>query len=267
MAGNANQVCSMGTLINLQNVGKTYITGSVANEVLKNVNLTIDEGEMVVILGPSGSGKSTLLNMLGGLDSASCGTITFGEKTVTELDDSRLSDFRAEDVGIVFQFYNLIPTLTAAENVALMSELGVEIMDPMEALKLVGLAGYENKFPSQMSGGQQQRVGIARALVVDPEIVFADEPTGNLDSNTTLEVLKLMQKIVHEKNQTMVMVTHDNYLASFGDKVIHIRDGKIIGIDEHPGGRTELNENEITDMYPGGTLAVPGEEITPYENA
>jgi putative ABC transport system ATP-binding protein len=134
-------------------------------------------------------------------------------------------------------------------------------------LKRVGLGKFLTHRPGQMSGGQQQRVGIARALVVDPEIVFADEPTGNLDSNTTLEVLKLMQKIVQEKNQTMVMVTHDNYLASFGDKVIHIRDGKIIGIDEHPGGRTELNENEITDMYPGGTLAVPGEEITPYENA
>jgi putative ABC transport system ATP-binding protein len=117
-----------------------------------------------------------------------------------------------------------------------------------------------------MSGGQQQRVGIARALVVDPEIVFADEPTGNLDSNTTLEVLNLMRKIVHEKKQTMVMVTHDNYLASFGDKVIHIKDGKITKIDEHPGGVAETVEGVTEDMYPGGTLAVPGEEIKPDEN-
>jgi putative ABC transport system ATP-binding protein len=243
MAGNVNQVCSMGTLINLQNVGKTYITGSVANEVLKNVNLTIDEGEMVVILGPSGSGKSTLLNMLGGLDSASCGTITFGEKTVTELDDSRLSDFRAEDVGIVFQFYNLIPTLTAAENVALMSELGVEIMDPMEALKLVGLAGYENKFPSQMSGGQQQRVAIARAIAKRPRLLLCDEPTGALDTNTGKEILKLLCSQSRDGKRTVIMVTHNAAFADIADKVIYVKNGTVerIVTNEHPKDADEID--------------------------
>ena len=243
MAGNVNQVCSMGTLIKLQNVGKTYITGSVANEVLKNVNLTIDEGEMVVILGPSGSGKSTLLNMLGGLDSASCGTITFGEKTVTELDDSRLSDFRAEDVGIVFQFYNLIPTLTAAENVALMSELGVEIMDPMEALKLVGLAGYENKFPSQMSGGQQQRVAIARAIAKRPRLLLCDEPTGALDTNTGKEILKLLCSQSRDGKRTVIMVTHNAAFADIADKVIYVRNGTVerIVTNEHPKDADEID--------------------------
>ena len=243
MAGNVNQVCSMGTLINLQNVGKTYITGSVANEVLKNVNLTIDEGEMVVILGPSGSGKSTLLNMLGGLDSASCGTITFGEKTVTELDDSRLSDFRAEDVGIVFQFYNLIPTLTAAENVALMSELGVEIMDPMEALKLVGLAGYENKFPSQMSGGQQQRVAIARAVAKRPRLLLCDEPTGALDTNTGKEILKLLCSQSRDGKRTVIMVTHNAAFADIADKVIYVKNGTVerIVTNEHPKDADEID--------------------------
>ena len=243
MADNAIQVCSMGTLINLQNVGKTYITGSVANEVLKNVNLTIDEGEMVVILGPSGSGKSTLLNMLGGLDSASCGTITFGEKTVTELDDSRLSDFRAEDVGIVFQFYNLIPTLTAAENVALMSELGVEIMDPMEALKLVGLAGYENKFPSQMSGGQQQRVAIARAVAKRPRLLLCDEPTGALDTNTGKEILKLLCSQSRDGKRTVIMVTHNAAFADIADKVIYVKNGTVerIVTNEHPKDADEID--------------------------
>ena len=233
----------MGTLINLQNVGKTYITGSVANEVLKNVNLTIDEGEMVVILGPSGSGKSTLLNMLGGLDSASCGTITFGEKTVTELDDSRLSDFRAEDVGIVFQFYNLIPTLTAAENVALMSELGVEIMDPIEALKLVGLAGYENKFPSQMSGGQQQRVAIARAIAKRPRLLLCDEPTGALDTNTGKEILKLLCSQSRDGKRTVIMVTHNAAFADIADKVIYVKNGTVerIVTNEHPKDADEID--------------------------
>ena len=233
----------MGVLINLENVGKTYITGSVANEVLKNVNLSIDEGEMVVILGPSGSGKSTLLNMLGGLDSASCGTITFGEKTVTELDDVKLSDFRAEDVGIVFQFYNLIPTLTAVENVALMSELGVEIMNPMEALKLVGLEGYENKFPSQMSGGQQQRVAIARAIAKKPRLLLCDEPTGALDTKTGKEILKLLNAQSKEDNRTVIMVTHNPSFADIADKVIYVKNGTVekIVLNEHPKDADEID--------------------------
>lgn len=237
------RVFKVSVLINLKNVGKTYITGSVANEVLKDVNLTIDEGEMVVILGPSGSGKSTLLNMLGGLDSATCGTITFGEKTVTELDDVKLSDFRAEDVGIVFQFYNLIPTLTAVENVALMSELGVEIMDPMEALKLVGLEGYENKFPSQMSGGQQQRVAIARAIAKKPRLLLCDEPTGALDTKTGQEILKLLNAQSKEGKRTVIMVTHNPSFADIADKVIYVKNGTVekIVINENPKDADEIS--------------------------
>ncbi len=232
----------MSILINLQNVGKTYISGSVANEVLKDVNITINEGEMVVILGPSGSGKSTLLNMIGGLDGATCGKITFGDKEVTGLSDEKLSDFRAADVGIVFQFYNLIPTLTALENVELMKELGVEIMDPKEALRLVGLEGYEDKFPSQMSGGQQQRVAIARAIAKKPRLLLCDEPTGALDTKTGQEILKLLCAQSKEDNRTVVMVTHNPGFADIADKVIYVKNGTVekIVVNENPKSADEV---------------------------
>ncbi len=232
----------MGVLITLKNVGKTYYSGSVANEVLKDVNLTIDEGEMVVILGPSGSGKSTLLNMLGGLDSATCGQITFGEKTVTDLTDRQLSAFRAIDVGIIFQFYNLIPTLTAMENVGLMSELGIETMDPLEALKLVGLEERKNNFPSQMSGGQQQRVAIARAIAKKPRLLLCDEPTGALDTETGKEVLKLLCAQSREDNRTVVMVTHNALFADIADKVIYVKNGTVNKIvkNDNPKSADEI---------------------------
>ncbi len=232
----------MGRLIDLKNVGKTYMNGSVANEVLRNVNLTIDEGEMVVILGPSGSGKSTLLNMIGGLDGASCGTIIFGDKEVTGLSDEKLSDFRADDVGIVFQFYNLIPTLTALENVELMKELGIDIMDPREALRLVGLEGYEDKFPSQMSGGQQQRVAIARAIAKRPRLLLCDEPTGALDTKTGQEILKLLNSQSKEDNRTVVMVTHNPAFADIADKVIYVKNGTVerIVTNENPKSADEI---------------------------
>ncbi len=259
-------------VIQVKNLYKIYRIGENKVKALNGVDFTIQKGEFCCIVGTSGSGKSTLLNMMAGLEPPTRGEIVIAGEHIEKKNESKLVIFRQEHVGFIFQSYNLMPNLTAIENVALpLTFQGVprEIREKKarRMLKLVGLGKFMNHRPGQMSGGQQQRVGIARALVVDPEIVFADEPTGNLDSNTTLEVLKLMQKIVHEKGQTMVMVTHDNYLASFGDKVIHIRDGKITGIDEHPGGRTVFNDSEITDMYPGGTLAVPGEEIRPNENA
>ncbi|MBQ9633301.1 MAG: ABC transporter ATP-binding protein, partial [Lachnospiraceae bacterium] len=179
-------------LIKFQNVGKIYRTGSIEYEALRNVNLEVSEGEMVVILGPSGSGKSTLLNMLGGLDNATAGQIFFGGRELTGFNDEELGKFRAKDVGIIFQFYNLVPTLTALENVALMKDLGLDIMDPLEALTLVGLAERKNNFPSQMSGGQQQRVSIARAIAKKPRLLLCDEPTGALDTETGKEVLKLL---------------------------------------------------------------------------
>lgn len=259
-------------VIQVKNLYKIYRIGENKVKALNGVDFTIQKGEFCCIVGTSGSGKSTLLNMMAGLEPPTRGEIVIAGEHIEKKNESKLVIFRQEHVGFIFQSYNLMPNLTAIENVALpLTFQGVprEIREKKarRMLKLVGLGKFMNHRPGQMSGGQQQRVGIARALVVNPEIVFADEPTGNLDSNTTLEVLKLMQKIVHEKGQTMVMVTHDNYLASFGDKVIHLRDGKITGIDEHPGGRTDFNDSEITDMYPGGTLAVPGEEIRPNENA
>ncbi|SEP98535.1 putative ABC transport system ATP-binding protein [Lachnospiraceae bacterium NE2001] len=217
----------MSTLITLEDVGKIYHTGDIVYEALHDVNLTIDEGEMVVILGPSGSGKSTLLNMVGGLDAATSGRILFGDKEITNLSDKELGDFRAVDVGIIFQFYNLIPTLTAKENVSLMAELGLDIMDPVEALRMVGLEERQDNFPSQMSGGQQQRVSIARAIAKRPRLLLCDEPTGALDTNTGREILKLLQSQSKEQHRTVVMVTHNNAFAEIADKVIYVKNGTV----------------------------------------
>ena len=233
----------MGTLITFENVGKIYHTGDIIYEALHDVNLTIDESEMVVILGPSGAGKSTLLNMLGGLDAATSGRIIFGEKEVTALNDKELGDFRAVDVGIIFQFYNLIPTLTAVENVSLMSELGIDIMDPKEALERVGLGDRLNNFPSQMSGGQQQRVSIARAIAKRPRLLLCDEPTGALDTNTGKEILKLLQSQSRDDGRTVVMVTHNALFADIADKVIYVKNGTVedIFMNEHPKDADEIN--------------------------
>lgn len=220
----------MGTLISFENVGKIYRTGDIEYEALHDVNLTIDEGEMVVILGPSGAGKSTLLNMLGGLDAATSGKIMFGDKEITSLNDKQLGVFRSQDVGIIFQFYNLIPTLNALENVALISELGINIMDPKEALGLVGLEEKWKNFPSQMSGGQQQRVSIARAIAKRPRLLLCDEPTGALDTNTGKEVINLLQKQSKEENRTVVIVTHNDLFAEMADKVINVKNGTVFSI-------------------------------------
>ena len=232
----------MGTLISFENVGKIYHTGDIEYEALHDVNLTIDEGEMVVILGPSGAGKSTLLNMLGGLDAATSGKITFGEKEITSLNDKQLGAFRAEDVGIIFQFYNLIPTLNALENVALISELGIDIMDPKEALGLVGLADRWKNFPSQMSGGQQQRVSIARAIAKRPRLLLCDEPTGALDTNTGKEVIDLLQKQSKVEHRTVVIVTHNDLFAEMADKVINVKNGTVhsVLINDNPKSVDEV---------------------------
>ena len=232
----------MATLITLEDVGKIYHTGDIVYEALHDVNLTIDEGEMVVILGPSGSGKSTLLNMVGGLDSATSGRIMFGDKEVTNLNDKELGEFRAIDVGIIFQFYNLIPTLTAMENVSLMRELGLDIMDPLEALRMVGLEERKDNFPSQMSGGQQQRVSIARAIAKRPRLLLCDEPTGALDTNTGKEILKLLQSQSREQHRTVVMVTHNSLFAEIADKVIYVKNGTVQDIvkNESPKDAEEI---------------------------
>lgn len=230
-------------LIRFENVGKIYRTGQIVYEALHNVNLTIMEGELVVILGPSGAGKSTLLNLLGGLDGATSGKIYFGGEDITSFDDNRLGKFRAVDVGIVFQFYNLVPTLTAIENVDLMQDLGVKIMDPLKALEMVGLADRKDNFPSQMSGGQQQRISIARAIAKMPRLLLCDEPTGALDTNTGKEVLQILQDQSRVHHKTVVMVTHNALFADIADKVVMVKNGTVVEVieNENPLSAEDLN--------------------------
>lgn len=230
----------MSELIRFENVGKIYKTGSVEYIALHDVNLSIDEGELVVVLGPSGSGKSTLLNLLGGMDTASTGKIFFAQTEITAMDDMKLSQFRAISVGVVFQFYNLVPTLTALENVSLMQDLGISIMDPMDALEMVGLGDKKDSFPSQLSGGQQQRVSIARAIAKQPRLLLCDEPTGALDTGTGREVLKILQDQCRVHKRTIVMVTHNSLFAEVADKVIYVKNGTVVDVKEN---------KEVKDAY------------------
>ena len=237
-------------VIRVRDLYKVYRMGDTKVYALNGVDLDIRRGEFCAITGPSGSGKSTLLNMLAGLEHPSKGEIVIAGKHIEKLNEKQLVTFRRERVGFIFQSYNLIATMDAVENVALpLSFRGMgkakRAKRAKEYLKLVGLERFMTHMPNQMSGGQQQRVGIARALAVDPQIIFADEPTGNLDSKTTMEVLKLMQTIVRERNQTLVMVTHDNNLASYADRRIRIMDGRIVGIET--GGREALYEGNAEE--------------------
>ena len=223
-------------VIRVRDLYKVYRMGDTKVYALNGVDLDIRRGEFCAITGPSGSGKSTLLNMLAGLEHPSKGEIVIAGKHIEKLNEKQLVTFRRERVGFIFQSYNLIATMDAVENVALpLSFRGMgkarRAKRAKEYLKLVGLERFMTHMPNQMSGGQQRRVGIARALAVDPQIIFADEPTGNLDSKTTMEVLQLMQRIVKEQDQTLVMVTHDNNLASYADRRIRIVDGKIVNIE------------------------------------
>ena len=234
-------------VIRVRDLCKIYRVGETKVRALNGVDFEIYKGEFVAIVGTSGSGKSTLLNMLAGLEKPTKGEIIIGKVHMERLTEKQLVAFRREKVGFIFQSYNLLNTMNAVENVALpLSFRGVakrvRLKKAREFLALMGVADQEKHMPNQMSGGQQQRVGIARALVVDPQIIFADEPTGNLDSKTTMEVLRLMQRIVREQKQTLVMVTHDNNLASYADRRIRIVDGKITGIET--GGRSALDETE-----------------------
>ncbi len=222
-------------VIRVKDLYKIYRVGETKVRALNGVDFEIYKGEFVAIVGTSGSGKSTLLNMLAGLEKPTKGQIIIGKTHMEKLTEKQLVAFRREKVGFIFQSYNLLNTMNAIENVALpLSFRGVSKKDRLkkarEFMSLVGVADQEKHMPNQMSGGQQQRVGIARALVVNPQIIFADEPTGNLDSKTTMEVLRLMQRIVREQQQTLVMVTHDNHLASYADRRIRIVDGRSQGL-------------------------------------
>lgn len=217
-------------LIEFKNVTKEYARGDRVFYALKDANLTINEGEMVVILGPSGAGKSTLLNLLGGMDRASSGEILFDGVDISKFSDNQLTKYRAANVGVVFQFYNLIPTLTAYENVALMRNIEKNIMDPEEALAEVGLQEHMHQFPSQLSGGEQQRTSIARAIAKNPKLLLCDEPTGALDTDTGQDVLRLLQNMSREKKRTVVMVTHNSTFADIADTVIRVKNGRIESI-------------------------------------
>ncbi len=232
----------MGTkekpVIQVKNLYKVYRVGESHVKALNGVDLEIYKGEFCSIVGTSGSGKSTLLNMLAGLEKPTKGEIIIAGEHMENKTENQLVRFRREHIGFIFQSFNLLGTMNAVENVALpLTFQGVDKKTRLEkaskALDLVGLSRHKDHRPTQMSGGQQQRVGVARALVVNPEIIFADEPTGNLDSNTSREVMQLMQKVVREQKQTLVMVTHDNYLAGFADRIFHIIDGNIVKIEDN----------------------------------
>lgn len=241
-------------IIQTRSVKKTYRVGSVDIQALRGVDLSIMPGEMVSIIGPSGSGKSTLLNVLAGLEHVTSGEIVIAGKRLDKMNQSELIVFRQKHVGFIFQSFNLMPYYTAVENVAFpLSFRGVprkkrEAM-AVEALKVMGLSKHLKHKPSQMSGGQQQRVGIARALVTNPDIVFADEPTGNLDSNTSDDVMRTICEVMRSRNKTMVMVTHDPNMAMYADKIIKILDGRVVDIqiNEHPTYLTPRPKRAIGD--------------------
>lgn len=230
-------------LIELKNINRYYQSGEHVLKALDDVNLTLDEGKFIVVLGPSGAGKSTLLNLLGGLDSPSSGSIIVSGKDISTLSNNELATYRAEMVGFVFQFYNLIPTLTIYENIALVKEIVPNALDPMEMLKEVGLLDHAKNFPSELSGGEQQRVSIARALCKNPKILLCDEPTGALDSETGVVVLKLLLSMAKNYNKTIVVVTHNQNIAKMADTIIRVKNGKIKSVEnqEHPLSAEEVD--------------------------
>lgn len=221
------------TIVEFKDVVRTYGEGEALQYAVNHVNFTIEEGEFVVILGQSGAGKSTVLNMLGGMDQPSEGEVMIEGEKVSSMNDKQLSDFRADKIGFIFQFYNLLPSLTAYENVALTKSIVKDAEDPGKMLEAVGLADHKNKFPAQLSGGEQQRVSIARALSKKPRIILGDEPTGALDSETGVIVLQLLQKRSRENQDTVILVTHNADIAKCADKVIRMKNGKIREIVEN----------------------------------
>ena len=221
-------------IVQFKNVTKTYKAGDHEQNALADVDLELDEGKFVVILGPSGAGKSTFLNLLGGLDNPSGGQIIVDGTDISTLSSDELADYRAAKVGFIFQSYNLIPTLTVLENVSLVEEIAPDHMSPEELLEEVGLSDHSSQFPHELSGGEQQRVSICRALAKNPTILLCDEPTGALDSETGVVVLRLLLKMARDYGKTIIIVTHNQNIARMADVVIRIRSGRVTSIDEQP---------------------------------
>ena len=223
-------------LLEVNNICKTYGSGETAVKALKNVSFSVPKGEYVAIVGESGSGKSTLLNMIGALDTPTSGKVMIDGKDIFSMNDRNLTVFRRRNIGFIFQAFNLVPELTVEQNIIFPVLLDYQKPDKKyleELLTVLNLQERRNHLPSQLSGGQQQRVAIGRALITRPSLILADEPTGNLDSRTSREVMALMQQVVREQKKTLVMVTHDDHLATYADRVFHIRDGRIIKIEDN----------------------------------
>lgn len=228
----------MEDFVKLENITKVYKMGEVEIRAADNINFSIKKGEFVVIVGPSGAGKTTVLNILGGMDTATSGKLIVDGEDITAYNAKKLTGYRREDIGFVFQFYNLVPNLTALENVELALQICKEPLDAKEVLEEVGLGDRLENFPAQLSGGEQQRVSIARALAKNPKLLLCDEPTGALDYNTGKAILKLLQNMCRERGMTVIVITHNQALAPMADRLIHIKNGQV--------SKMELNENPMS---------------------
>lgn len=228
----------MEEFVKLKDITKVYHMGEVEIRAADNINFSIKKGEFVVIVGPSGAGKTTVLNILGGMDTATGGTLTVDGKDITAYDSRQLTGYRRDDIGFVFQFYNLIPNLTALENVELALQICKDPLDAKKVLEDVGLGDRLDNFPAQLSGGEQQRVSIARALAKNPKLLLCDEPTGALDYNTGKAILKLLQNMCLERGMTVIVITHNQALAPMADRLIHIKNGQV--------SHMETNENPMS---------------------
>lgn len=233
---------SSEAVFQVRNVSKTYKMGEIEVHALRSVNLDLYKGELAVLLGASGSGKSTLLNIIGGLDVPTVGQVIFCDHNLTEADDAGLTEYRRDHVGFVFQFYNLIPSLTALENVELITEIAANPMSAEAALEMVGLQERLNHFPAQLSGGEQQRVAIARAIAKRPEVLLCDEPTGALDYKTGKIVLEVIQRVNQELGTTTAVITHNAAIAQMADRVIHIGSGQITSVEQNA---TKANPSDL----------------------